>query len=74
MQAARGRDVVEVRVADVRARVPREHGVDGLGELGAARAVDAAGVDPEPLVAVRLGEPAALADLGRRAREQGVLR
>ena len=39
-------DVVQVRIADLGVRIPGEHGVDGLRELGTARTVDAACVDP----------------------------
>ncbi|KAJ2992309.1 hypothetical protein NUW54_g7966 [Trametes sanguinea] len=50
-------------VADRRFRVPGEHGVDRLRQLSAAHLVDAAGVDPQELVAVRFGEHAAAPDL-----------
>ena len=55
--------VAEVGVADLCERVPVKHGVDRLGELRAARLVDAARVDPHPAVAVRRGDLAAPPDL-----------
>ena len=61
-------DVLEEGVADVRTGVPGMHRVDRLGELRAARLVDAARVDPRPLVPRRLGERAEVADLGARER------
>ena len=51
--------VSEVCVADGGEGVVAVHRVDCLGELRTARLVDAAGVDPDPLVAVLLGELAA---------------
>lgn len=38
--------VFEEGIADLRTCVPWEHGIDGLGEFGAAGLVDAAGIDP----------------------------
>ena len=38
----------KVRIADPRPVIPLEHGINGLGELGATRLVDAARIDPDP--------------------------
>ena len=40
-------NVRKERVTDGSFAVPGEHGVDGFGELGAARLVDTARVDPD---------------------------
>ena len=55
--------VVHVSQARQGETVVPKHGVDGLRELRAARLVDAARVDPHPLVPVALCELAALPDL-----------
>lgn len=56
-------DIGEVGYADLSVTVPRVHGVDGLGELDAARVVDTACVDPQPVVTALNGKLAAIADL-----------
>ena len=56
-------DVTKVCVADPREGVVPEHGIDRFGKLGAARFVDAAGVDPYPLPTVSFREEAALLNL-----------
>lgn len=48
------RDICEVDVALVRVTIPLKHGVNGLLELGAARLVDTARVDPEIMQAITL--------------------
>ena len=56
-------DIVEVRIAYFRVFIPPIHGIDGLGQLCAASLVDAASVDPQPLISVLLSPLAALKDL-----------
>ena len=56
--------VLEVGVAHGRLLVPRVHGVDGLGHLGAALLVDAARVDPDVVVAILGRLAAGVRDLG----------
>ena len=55
--------VLEPDVALCGARVPLVHGIDGLGQLGAAAFVDAASVDPCQAIASLLGDFAELSDL-----------
>ena len=43
--------------------IPFKHGVDGLGQLGAAGFVDAACVDPDPVVAVLFGAQTGVGEL-----------
>ena len=64
-----GRNVPEVRVAQVRAPVPLVHGVDRLGQLRAARLVDAARIDPDVLEAVSPRHLACPSDLLVEARK-----
>lgn len=54
----------QVGIADGRPAIPRVHGVDGLGQLRAARLVDAAGIDPDVGVALGLGERTCALDFG----------
>lgn len=58
------RDVEQVDVAFFGRLVPAEHAVDGFGELGGGGLVDAAGVDPDPVVFVREGFLARRHDFG----------
>ena len=60
-----GGHVCEVRVAHVRGLVPRIHRVDSLRQLGAARLVDAARVDPDVPVAVLARDRTCVPDFGR---------
>ena len=55
MQIAIAIDIAHVYVTYLGAGIPEKHGVDGLGQLAAARLVDAACVVPDPAVAVALG-------------------
>src|SRR5262249_8258215 len=59
-----GLDVDQVGVTHLGIAVPLEHGVDGLGKLGAAALVDAARVDPDISIAVATRLGAAVAHLG----------
>ena len=54
-----GRDILQVSKADTCKGIVAEHGVDGLRELGTARLVDAACINPNPLAPVPLCELAA---------------
>ena len=70
------RDAGEVDVADGGVTVPCEHGIDGLGELGAGCLVDAACVDPDPVVAIGdcyVGASSNLAESLKLARPLGPL-
>ena len=57
-------NIVEVYIAYARFGVPREHGVDCLRKLSTAHLVDAAGVNPNVLVAMYPGESTGAGDLG----------
>ena len=62
---ADGVNIAEEGKTDTGEGVVSEHGVDRLGELGTARLVDTAGVDPHPLVTLSFRDLAASADLLR---------
>lgn len=62
--------VDKVREADGGPLVVAVHAVDGFGELGRRRLVDAAGVDPYPVVALGLGEAAGCHDFWMPALPQ----
>lgn len=51
VDALSGLEIREVDVADIGISVPGKHAVDGLGQLGATRLVDATRVDPNVGVA-----------------------
>jgi hypothetical protein len=57
-------NVAQEDIADLGPLVPAEHGIDGLGQFGAAALVDAARIDPDPFEIVRGRLLAALSDLG----------
>ena len=57
------RNVCEERDALGSGGVPLEHRVDCLGELGTARLVNAAGIDPDPGVAPRTRKDTEVPDL-----------
>ena len=59
----RGIHVGKEGVTDGGRRVPREHGVDGLGQFGAARLVNAARIYPYETVAVFASDEACFSDL-----------
>ncbi|KAL2128417.1 hypothetical protein VTI74DRAFT_9219 [Chaetomium olivicolor] len=60
---SRAVDIGKVGVTPGRALIPPEHGVDSLGEFGAAAYVDAASVNPDVVVSILLGPVAAALDL-----------
>ena len=62
-QVAVAGNVRKVDVADFGLRVPAIHRVDRFREFSAARLVDTAGVNPNPLVSVAFREHAAPPDL-----------
>jgi hypothetical protein len=51
---------VQVRIANLRVLVLCVHGVDGLGELGAAAFIDAARIDPDVAITITESMPAAV--------------
>ena len=53
-----------MRAADIGVLVPTEHRVDGFQQLGAARLIDAARVNPYVVVAICESDFAEFLDLG----------
>ncbi len=57
--------VVQISIADLGLGVSLEHRIDGFGELGAAGLVNAAGIDPYPVMTVSVRDATGLPDLDR---------
>ena len=76
MDVAGMRHVVQVGIANLGFGIPLEHGVDGFGKLGTAGLVDAASIDPYPVITVVKRNIASLFDFDRDAgmSERRVLR
>lgn len=65
MYVAGMRHVVQVDIANLGFGIPLEHGVDGFGKLCTAGLVDAASIDPYPVITVVKRNIASLFDFDR---------
>ena len=69
-------DVSEMGIANLGEAIPQPHRIDRFGQLGAARLIDTARIDPDVPVASLAGDSARLSDLPRELRvaPDGIIR